>query len=69
MKYQKIQHQDHVFQKPLIATTDKYFKEGIVLMETKPNVEEEAITHTIAKNCIDAINDTIKPQAYQSKKR
>ena len=37
-------------------------------METKPNVVEEAIAHTMKKNNIDAINETEKPQASQSKK-
>ena len=34
----------------------------------KPNVVDEAITHPIAKNKIDTINKTDKPQASKSKK-
>ena len=37
-------------------------------MKQKSNVVEEAITHTIAKNKIDTVNETDKPQAYKSKK-
>ena len=43
-------------------------KEGINYMETKPNVVKEAITLPIAKNKIDTVNETEKPQAYKSKK-
>ena len=53
---------------PLVATTEKIVKKGINDTETKPNVVDEAITHPIAKNKIDTINKTEKPQAYKSKK-
>ena len=43
-------------------------KEGIIDMETKPNVVEKAITHHKGGNKINAINETEKPQVYQSKK-
>ena len=54
--------------KLLVTTTDKCFKEGIYDMETKPNVVDEAIIHPTAKNKIDTINETEKPQAPKSKK-
>ena len=54
--------------KPLIATTGKISKEGINDMEAKPNVVEKDITHYIAKNKIDTVNKTDKPQASKSKK-
>ena len=37
-------------------------------METKLNVMKEAITHPIATNKIDTVNETDKPQASKSKK-
>ena len=43
-------------------------KEGINDTETKPNAVKEDITPTIAKNKIDTVNETDKPQASQSKK-
>ena len=46
---------------PLVTTIDKMVKEGVNYMETKPNVEKEAITCPIAKNIIDTINKTDKP--------
>ena len=53
---------------PLVVTTEKIAKEGINDMETKPNVVNKAITHPIAKNKIDSINETDKLQASQSEK-
>ena len=43
-------------------------KEGINYMETKPNVVKGAITHPIAKNKIDTVNETEKTWASKSKK-
>ena len=43
-------------------------KEGINDTETKPNAVKEDITPTIAKNKIDTVKKTDKPQAYKSKK-
>ena len=54
--------------KPFVTFTDKFFKESINDMETKSNVVEEATTHPIAKNKIDTVNKTYKPQASKSKK-
>ena len=53
---------------PLVTTTEKMVKEGINDTETKPNVVKEAITHPIAKNKIDTVNETDKPQSSKSKK-
>ena len=53
---------------PLVHTTEKMVKEGINDMETKPNLEYESITHTIAKNKFDSINETDKPKTIQSEK-
>ena len=52
---------------PLVATTEKIVKEGINDTETKPNVVDEAINHPIAKNKIDTVNETDKPQASKTK--
>ena len=43
-------------------------KEGINDMEKKLNVVEKAITPHKGGNKVDAINETDKPQASQSKK-
>ena len=51
----------------MVPTTDNMVKEGINDMETKPNVVEKSITHRKEKNKIDAIKETDKPQASQSK--
>ena len=53
---------------PLVTATDKMVKEGINDTETKPNVVKKAITPPIAKNKIDTVNETDKPQASKSKK-
>ena len=53
---------------PLVTATDKMIKEGINDTETKPNVVKKAITPPIAKNKIDTVNETDKPQASKSKK-
>ena len=53
---------------PLFPITEKMVKEGINDIETKRNVVEKAITHHKGKNKIDAINETDKTQASQSKK-
>ena len=53
---------------PLVTTTEKIVKEGINDMETEPNVVDETITHPIAKNKIDTIKETDKPQSSKSKK-
>ena len=37
-------------------------------METKPNVVDKSITHNIAKNKVDTVNETDKPQASKNKK-
>ena len=37
-------------------------------MGTKPNMMKEAITPPIAKNKIDTVNKTDKPQPYKSKR-
>ena len=52
----------------LVATKDNMVQEGIDYMETKPYVVEKSITHHVEKDKIDAINETDKPQASQSKK-
>ena len=65
---EKIKHQYHVFQKSIGHYYIFFSKEGINDMETKPNVVDEAIIHPIAKNKIDTINETEKPQAPKSKK-
>ena len=54
--------------KPLVATTDKMVKEEINDMETKLNVLEKYITHRTKRIKFDAINETDKAQASQSKK-
>ena len=54
--------------KPLVSTTEKIVREGIHDTETKPNVVDEASTHTTAKNKIDPINETEKQKASQSKR-
>ena len=56
------------YNKPLVPTIDKMVKEGINDIETKRNVVEKAITHHKEKNKIDAINETDKLKASQSKK-
>ena len=43
-------------------------KVGISDMETKPKVVKESTTLPIAKNKIDTVNKTDKPQASKSKK-
>ena len=53
--------------KPLVATTYNTVKEGIDYMETKHNVVKEGITPPIAKNEIETVNKTDKPQTYKSK--
>ena len=53
--------------KSLVTTTDKIVKEGINDMEKKPNVVKEDITHPIAKNNIDTVSKTEKPQASKIK--
>ena len=51
--------------KSLVTTKDKNFKEGIIDMRTKSNVIKEDILPTIAKNNIDKVNKTSKPQSYK----
>ena len=53
---------------PLVPTTENIVKEGINDMKKKRNVVEKAITRHKEKSKIDAINETDKPQEYQSKK-
>ena len=62
-RVEKIKHQYHVFQKSLVTTTDKFIKEGINNMETKPNLVKESINTFIAKNNIDTVNKTEKTKA------
>ena len=52
----------------LVTTTDKILKEVINEMETNLNMVKESITPTIAKNNIDTVNKTDKPQAYKNEK-
>ena len=52
---------------PLVTTTEKMVKEWIN-NKKKSNVVKEAITHPIAKNKIDTVNETEKPQVYKRKK-
>ena len=51
------------YKNSLVTTTDKIVKEGINDMEIKPNVVKKSITPSIAKNNIDKVNKTEKPQA------
>ena len=51
-----------------VTTTDEIVKEGINDMEKKSHVVKEDITPPIAKNNIDTVNKTEKPQAFKRKK-
>ena len=54
--------------KSLVTTKEKIVKEGNNDMRIKPNVVKESITPSIAKNNIDTVNITEKPQSSKRKK-
>ena len=52
----------------LVTTKGTKFKEVINYMETRSYLVKEAITPSIAKNNIDTVNITKKPQSSKRKK-